>query len=138
MIKFIRMSESAIVPTRGSDGAAAYDLFANEEIEIPAGCRALVATGVSTEFDDSVGAKIFPRSGLSVRGIDIGAGVIDSDYRGEIKALLINNGSGSLFVNYGDRIAQIVFFPIITDAIEWCGTVSETERGAGGFGSTGT
>jgi dUTP pyrophosphatase len=137
MIKFIRMSDTAIVPTRGSDGAAGYDLSSNEEIEIPAGCRALVATGISTEYADNVGARIMARSGLSVRGVDIGAGLVDSDYRGEIKALLINNGSGSLFVRQGDRIAQIVFFPIITDAIEWHGTVSETERGADGFGSTG-
>ena len=137
MIKFIRMSKTAIVPTRGSDGAAGYDLHADEGIEIPAGCRALVVTGISTEYADSVGARIMARSGLSVRGIDIGAGLVDSDYRGEIKALLINNGSRSLFVNCGDRIAQIVFFPVLTNAIEWHGTVSETERGADGFGSTG-
>lgn len=137
MIKFIRMSETAIVPSRGSDGAAGYDLHSSGLIQIRPGCRALVDTGISTEYADSVGARIMPRSGLSVRGIDIGAGLVDSDYRGEIKVLLINNSRETIRVNRGDRIAQIVFFPVFTNAIEWHGTVSETGRGAYGFGSTG-
>jgi dUTP pyrophosphatase len=137
VIKFIKMSETAIVPTRGSDGAAGYDVYANCVIQIKAGCRGLVETGISTEFEDNVGARVIPRSGLSVRGVDVGAGLIDSDYRGEIKVLILNNSDFDLFIDPGDRIAQIVFFPVFTNAIEWRGTVSETERGAGGFGSTG-
>lgn len=137
MIKFIKMNKSANIPMRGSDGAAGYDLFAAEQIDIPSGTRALVKTGISTEFLDSIQANIRPRSGLSVRGIDVGAGLIDSDYRGEIKVLLINNSHELFRVNFYDRIAQIVFSPVLTCAVEWQGTVSETERGAGGFGSTG-
>jgi len=137
MIKFIKMNPSATLPRRGSDGAAGYDLYAAEQIEIPGGTRALVKTGISTEFLDSIQANIRPRSGLSVKGIDVGAGLIDSDYRGEIKALLINNSHELLRINVNDRIAQIVFSPVLTCAVEWHGTVSETDRGHGGFGSTG-
>jgi len=137
MIKFIKMSETAIVPTRASDGAAGYDLHADERVAIPIGCRLLVSTGVSTEFADSAGARIMDRSGMAVRGIEVRAGLIDSDYRGEIKILLVNNSDVDLFIDRGDRIAQIVFFPVLTCAIEWRGTVSETDRGASGFGSSG-
>lgn len=137
MIKFIKMHESATTPKRGSEGAAGYDLYSAEQIDIPSGTRALVKTGISTEFLDSIQANIRPRSGLSVKGIDVGAGLIDADYRGEIKVLLINNSHELLRINLNDRIAQIVFSPVLTCAIEWRGTVSETERGAGGFGSTG-
>ena len=137
MIKFIKMHDVAITPIRGSDGAAGFDLFASDDISIDCGSRGLVSTGISTEFADSVAARIMPRSGLSVKGIDIGAGLIDSDYRGEIKVLVINNSSERIHIERGVRVAQIVFFPVFTHSIEWQGTVSETERGAGGFGSTG-
>lgn len=138
MIKMYKMHDAAIIPTRGSDGAAGYDLYYfGPVVSIAAGDRKLMATGVCFEMSPDVVANIRPRSGLSVSGIDVGAGVVDSDYRGEIMVLLINNSRYERHFKAGDRIAQVLFQPVLTCAIEATGSISETERGAGGFGSTG-
>ena len=137
MIKLIAMTKTATIPTRATDGAAGYDLCADEQLSIAPGDRALVKTGISTEFADKVCGLIISRSGAAIRGIDVCGGLIDSDYRGEIKVILHNHGDLDLSIMPGDRIANLVFTPILTSAIEWSGTVSETERGADGFGSTG-
>ena len=138
MIKLYKITDSATFPTRGTEGAAGYDLYANDSMIIHAGRRALVGTGISSEFDDGIVGNIRPRSGLAVKsGIDTLAGVIDSDYRGEIKVLLINHGTGDFSVCRGDRIAQIVFGPCLHNVVEGAGMISETERGAEGFGHTG-
>lgn len=139
MIKVSKLFESAIIPTRGTEGAAGFDLYASHAITIPAGDRSLVDTGISMEIPPGMAGLIWPRSGMAVkRGIDTGAGVIDSDYRGEIKVLLFNHTPFNFKVEMGDRIAQIVFQSVYAgDLIEHNGGVSETDRGAGGFGSTG-
>ena len=132
-----KMHDAAIIPTRGSDGAAGYDLYAAWDVAIAPMERQLISTGICFEMSPDVVANIRPRSGLSVDGIDVGAGVVDSDYRGEVKVLLINNSNDAAYFNAGDRIAQVLFQPVLTCAIEASGSISETERGAGGFGSTG-
>ena len=97
----------------------------------------MINTGIGTEFSPGVVGIIKPRSGIAVKfGIDVLAGTIDSDYRGEIRVCLINHGDIEFNIHVGDRIAQILFMPIITETCEG-GYLSETERGIGGFGSTG-
>ena len=137
MIKFHKITDTSIIPKRGTDGAAGFDLHADGSYVVEAGDRAIINTGIVTEFADSIVGMIWPRSGLAAKnGIDTMAGVIDSDYRGEIKVVLINHGYSDFTINHGDRIAQILFQPVVTIASEG-GKLSETERGANGFGSTG-
>ncbi|VDD90649.1 unnamed protein product [Enterobius vermicularis] len=122
VLRVKRMNENATLPTYGSLHAAGADLYSSEEFAIPSGCYGRVA----------------PRSGLAAKHfIGVGAGVIDSDYRGEVKVLLFNFGEEDYQVRKGDRIAQL-----ICERYEGCQIVEEekltaTDRGAGGFGSTG-
>ena len=103
------LSAEAKLPTRGSDDAAGYDLYSCEKMILEPGTRKLVNTGISiTTPSTRMYARIAPCSGLSVKGLDIGAGVVDSDYRGPIKALLINNSNIPFQVNVGDRMAQLI------------------------------
>lgn len=138
MIKLSKTREDAIYPSRGSEGAAGWDLYAIEDAYIGPGERQLIDTGIASEFSDSIVGIIKPRSGLAYKyGIDVMAGVIDSDFRDSIKVLLINHGDQPFVVSPGDRIAQIVFTMVFHNVVEHDGQVSETERGTGGFGSTG-
>jgi dUTP pyrophosphatase len=139
MIKFMRMNKNAVIPKLAKEGDAGFDLSSMTECVLQSGARVVIKTGISVEIPPSARGEIWPRSGLAVNhGIGILGGMIDSGYRGELMACLINHGHEPLVINIGDRIAQIVFSPTITDADEWHGTVSETERGADGFGSTGS
>lgn len=138
MIKLSKVSDKSIFPTRGSEGAAGWDLYAAESAYLEPGERALIDTGIASEFSECVVGIIKPRSGIAFNnGIDVLAGVIDSDFRSTIKVLLINFGGNAFWVNEGDRIAQILFMPVIHDVVEHDGRVSETARGLGGFGSSG-
>lgn len=138
MIKLSKVSDKAIFPTRGSEGAAGWDLYSIEYAYIGPGERQLIDTGIASEFSEHVSGNIKPRSGLAYKcGIDVMAGVIDSDFRDSIKVLLINHGNEPFVVSPGDRIAQILFMPVIHDVVEHDGRVSETARGLGGFGSSG-
>ena len=125
-------------PTRGSDEAAGYDLYAAETITITKRTRSLVNTGVKMRVPHGTYGRIAPRSGLSLKGIDIGAGVIDRDYTGEIRVLLVNTSDFDLKVQIGDRIAQIVLERHANCDIEIVDSLATTSRGDGGFGSTGT
>lgn len=139
MIKLSKTREDAIYPSRGSEGAAGWDLYAIEDAYIGPGERQLIDTGISTEFSDSIVGKIKPRSGLAYKyGIDVMAGVIDSDFRDSIKVLLINHGNEPFVVSPGDRIAQIIFTMAFHNVVMHEGPVSETVRGTNGFGSTGS
>lgn len=130
-------------PQRATDGAAGYDLFAVEDYRLDSGERYAYRTGVAVEIPPGYVGIIKPRSGWAVKsGIDTLAGVIDSDFRGEIKVLLIcldrlDTLNGSFRVNKGDRIAQLLIVPCFTGAVEVVTELAGTERGAGGFGSTG-
>jgi dUTP pyrophosphatase len=134
-------SANAKVPTRGTPQAAGYDLYADQYFVVKARSQCLVSTGIKVSFPPCLYGRIAPRSGLALRhSIDVGAGVIDSDYRGEIKVLLFNHSNAVDFeVNHGDRIAQMILERIETPEVTQVESVSEEEstRGAMGFGSTG-
>lgn len=135
-----RLTPLAKLPYRGSEAAAGYDLHATSKHVIKPGERALVSTGLAVKFRLGRYARIAPRSGLSVKhGIHVGAGVVDADYRGEIKVLLYNLDTKSDFeVNVGDRIAQMIIEYCDTPEIEDVSELDDTARGSGGFGSTGS
>ena len=132
------------LPKRATEGSAGMDLQSASAapINILPGMQAIIPSGWSMAIPYSCVGLIWPRSGLAVKhGIDIQAGCIDSDFRGEIAVVLINHGSQPFRVNYGDRIAQLLVMPIAKEWVsEWCGDnwEQQTQRGAGGFGSTGT
>lgn len=139
---FLR-SATAKLPTRGSASAAGYDLYSSENSHVPAHGQGLIATDVSIVIPEGYYGRVAPRSGLAVKhGIHTGAGVIDSDYRGELKIVLFNFGSEDFIIKQGDRIAQLILEKITTPAItqlnekEWEEELN-TERGESGFGSTG-
>jgi dUTP pyrophosphatase len=133
-----RLVQHAIVPTRGSAHAVGYDLYSVEDCNIPHGGRLLVGTGVAVVLPMNVYGRVAPRSGLTVkRGIHVGAGVIDPDYTGEIKVALFNLGAASFEIKKGDRIAQLILERCETPYVREITEISETERGDGGFGSTG-
>lgn len=130
------LSPHAHTPTYGSAEAAGLDLCACTDAVIPTLGRALIPTGLAIELPRGTFGHILPRSGLAVKGIHVGAGVVDSDYRGEVKVLLFNFGE-PFEVRAGDRIAQLVVKPYERVTVAVSETLSATERGAGGFGSTG-
>ena len=138
-----KLNEKAVVPTYGSEFAAGADLYACEggEITIEAGETRLVHTGLAMEIPEGLVGLIYARSGLaSKRGLAPAnkVGVIDSDYRGEIMVALHNHGSEIQSVSAGDRVAQMVIAPFIKAEYTEADELSETVRGQGGFGSTGT
>ena len=134
-----KLSFDALLPTRGSIGAVGYDLYSNCDGVIPTSERMLVSTGISVVLPNGVYGRVAPRSGLAVKhGIQVGAGVIDPDYTGEVKVVLFNHGDKDFEVKRGERIAQLVLERCETPDVEEIGLLEETERGAGGFGSTGT
>ena len=127
----------AIIPTRGTDGAAGYDLYALEDTVINCFQFILVSTGVSMAIPAGHYGRIAPRSGLAVKhGVMVGAGVVDSDYRGEIKVALATL-NGVYEFKKGDRIAQIIIEPVVTPELVQVYSLDDSERGEGGFGSTG-
>lgn len=139
MIKVKRIREHALpLPGRASYGAAGFDLMTADGVTVYPSHRAIISTGFAWAIPDGYVGMIRPRSGLAVKhGIDALAGVIDSDYRGEVKAVLINHGERAVDFQQGDRIAQMVIQPVVT--LEACevAELADTERGGGGFGSTG-
>ena len=134
-----KLCYDAIVPTRGSDGAVGYDLYSSEDAIVPCQAgRALVGTGITNVLPPSVYGRVAPRSGLAVKHcINVGAGVIDPDYTGEIKVILFNHGEKDFEIKKGDRIAQLILERYETPPIEEINIVEDTDRGSGGFGSTG-
>lgn len=141
-VKIKKVSPEAILPEYATSGAAALDLryCGDEPITIFVGETRSVPTGLAIQTPCSVVAIVCARSGLAFkRGICLanGIGVIDSDYRGEICVGLQNRGSDSFTVNPGDRIAQLMFMPIFAAELIETDSLDETERGEGGFGSTG-
>ncbi|KAL2849148.1 dUTP diphosphatase [Aspergillus pseudoustus] len=134
-----KLTPSARAPTRGSAFAAGYDLYASKEIVIPAKGKALVDTGLAIAVPEGTYGRIAPRSGLASKHfIDTGAGVIDADYRGEVKVLLFNFSDVDFKVQEGDRVAQLVLERIYTPEVAVVEELAESVRGAGGFGSTGS
>ncbi|GAA5834244.1 hypothetical protein JCM11251_000580 [Rhodosporidiobolus azoricus] len=133
-----RLSEAAKLPIRGSALAAGYDISAAEDKVVPAQGKALISTGLAIAVPEGTYGRVAPRSGLASKHmIDTGAGVIDADYRGEVKVLLFNLSKEDFQVKSGDRIAQLILERIATPDVQEVASLSETQRGAGGFGSTG-
>jgi dUTP pyrophosphatase len=137
-LEFMRLHAGAKLPTRGSRYSAGLDLYAIESLAIPTRGRASVHTGLAVAVPHGFYGRVAPRSGLAVRhGLDVLAGVIDSDYRGEIICALINHGDEPLEIEAGMRVAQLIIESIATPEPTWSEDLSQTERGQGGFGSTG-
>ncbi len=142
-VKITKLRKSAILPKYATEGSAAADLCADLDVPLTLkpGERALVPTGLAIAPESSeVVSLIFSRSGMGAKsGISLAnsVGVIDADYRGELKVALINHGQADYTVNPGDRVAQLMFVPVLHAMFEETDCLDQTERGAGGFGSTG-
>ena len=133
-----RLNEHATLPARGSPLAAGYDLSSSEDVSIPKGTRGLVGTGIAFTVPHETYGRIAPRSGLAVKkGIQVGAGVIDRDYTGEVKVVLFNHGDEDFEIKKGDRIAQLIIEKIEMPEVKLVDELLDTQRGEGGFGSTG-
>lgn len=141
-IKVKKLRENAILPTYGSSSAAGADLYAclEEAVTIAPGKTAFIPTGLSMELPEGTAGLIYARSGLACkRGLAPAnkVGVIDSDYRGEFIVALHNHSSEAQTVTPGERVAQLVITPVFTPGFAEVSSLSDTDRGAGGFGSTG-
>ncbi|KAI3821054.1 hypothetical protein L1987_08610 [Smallanthus sonchifolius] len=138
IFKVKKLSEKAVLPSRGSSLAAGYDLSSAIETKVPSRGKALVATDLSIAVPEGTYARIAPRSGLAWKhSIDVGAGVVDADYRGPVGVILFNHSDTDFEVKVGDRIAQLIIEKIITPEVIEVDDLDSTVRGAGGFGSTG-
>jgi dUTP pyrophosphatase len=146
MFSFSRVHENAKLPIKGSPGSAGYDLYSAESSTLGPGKRKLICTGLKLESCQSdMYLRIAPRSSLAVKGIDVGAGVVDCDYVGKLKILIINASDTDYEVKAGDRIAQMI--PTLIKENSFCFIIGEEnstnseflveKRGEGGFGSTG-
>ena len=141
-VKIKYLSENAVCPEYSTDGSLGMDLSAalDKPLTIKAGERALIPLGFAIQIPEGWGAFVFPRSGLSFKkGITMAncVGVIDTDYTGEVKVSAINLSDKDYTINPGDRVAQLVFLPVEKARFIQAESLDDTERGAGGFGSTG-
>ena len=132
------LSDAATVPSRGTPGAAGYDLSSAESCVVPARGRALVKTDIAVAIPAGTYARVAPRSGLAFKhGIDVMAGVIDEDYRGAVGVILYNTSDVPFQISIGDRVAQLILEKIETPEVHVVDELDETDRGGAGFGSTG-
>ena len=141
-VKIKKLSENAIIPTYGSKYSAGADLYAclDSEVEILPGETYVVKTGIAMEIPEGYAGLIYARSGLATkRGLAPAnkTGVVDSDYRGEIMVALYNHSKEAQSIAPGERIAQLVITPFLTADFTEAEELTDTERGSGGFGSTG-
>lgn len=143
-VKIKKLYDNAVIPTEGSGKAAGHDLYAcldSDEVVIYPHTTLLVKTGIAMEIPDGYYGGVYARSGLSSKkGLRPGncVGVIDSDYRGEIKVPLHNDSDIVQSIKTGDRIAQLIIQPYLSVEFEEADELSGTERGSGGFGHSGT
>ena len=138
VLHFKRLDPQATLPTRGSQSSAGLDIYSLEAVTIGPGERSLARTGLSVAIPEGFYGRVAPRSGLAVKqGLDVLAGVIDSDYRGELLCLLYNTGDTTVMLPATTKICQLIIEQIATPEAAWSDVLSETARGAGGFGSTG-
>ena len=141
-IRVKKLSPKAILPTYGSSEAAGADLYAclEESVTIQPGETVFIPTGIALEVPKGCAGLVYARSSMGAkRGLAPAnkVGVIDSDYRGEITVALHNHGSQPQTVSHGDRIAQLLIVPVLAPPFEEAEALSDTDRGTGGFGSTG-
>ena len=134
----VKVEGGGALPEYASSGSAGADLRASAELLLPPGGRAVVPTDLRLEIPPGHVGLVWPRSGLAVRhGIDTLAGVIDSDYRGEVGVVLVNHGAEPFQVRRGDRVAQLLLQRVERAGFTRQERLEDSERGAGGFGSTG-
>ena len=139
-VRRLPSGEGLDLPRYATDGAAGMDVLSAEDVAIEPGARHAVATGLSVAIPPGYEIQVRPRSGLALKhGISVPntPGTIDSDYRGELKVILINHGAEPFAIARGDRIAQLVLAPVTRAAWDEVAELDDTARGAGGFGSTG-
>jgi deoxyuridine 5'-triphosphate nucleotidohydrolase len=137
-LNFKRLDPRATLPTRGSATSAVLDIYSIEDITIEPKQRVLARTGLAVAVPLGFYGRVAPRSGLAVKnGLDVLAGVIDSDYRGEVCCALLNTGDEAVTLPQASRLCQLIIEQIITPSPAWVEELEETSRGAGGFGSTG-
>lgn len=139
-IRRLPHGEGLALPAYATDGAAGMDVLAAEDVTLAPGARHAVATGFAVAIPEGFEIQVRPRSGLALKhGISLPntPGTIDSDYRGELKIIMVNLGDSDFAISRGDRIAQLVLAPVVL--VDWAEVeeLSETVRGEGGFGSTG-
>ena len=125
------------IPSKSDPGCAGYDICSGEFVFVPKNSRKLISTGLCVEIPSYYYLRVAPRSSMAVKGIDVGAGVIDSSYRGEVKILLINTTDEDYIINKGDKIAQLIMERCSNAKVVLTDTLTETERGLKGFGSSG-
>ena len=139
-IKFKKLDSNSIIPEYMSNFASGADIYASEELVIEPGAIKLVSTGFSMAIPEGFEGQIRPRSGLALKhGISVlnSPGTIDSDYRGEVKVILINMGKEAFTIKHGDRIAQLVITEVTRASFQTVDDLDETQRNNGGFGHTG-
>ena len=137
-LKVVRITMNATLPTRASVESAGLDLYSAYNYVIAPGTRRLVKTDLQIMLPSNTYGRIAPRSGLSLHcSIDIGAGVVDQDYRGNLGILLINNGKEHFEVRRGDRVAQLICEKIVYPVLLEVSDLNSTGRGCSGFGSSG-
>jgi len=139
-IKRLPHGEGLALPAYATPGAAGMDILAAEAVTLEPGSRHAVASGFAVAIPDGYEIQVRPRSGLALKhGISVPntPGTIDSDYRGELKVILINHGDAAFAIARGDRVAQLVLAPVTRAAWAEVDELDDTARGAGGFGSTG-
>lgn len=139
-LSFKRVHPDAVLPAYAHPSDAGMDIRSVEELTIPVGKRALVHTGLVVNLPPAYEAQVRPRSGLALKaGVTVlnTPGTIDAGYRGEIGVILINLGENDFEVKKGDRIAQLVIAPVTQPTVVEATEIDETDRGSGGFGSTG-
>ncbi|EPS71214.1 hypothetical protein M569_03547, partial [Genlisea aurea] len=133
-----KLSDKAILPSRGSQLSAGYDLSSATDMTVPARGKSLIPTDLSIAIPEGTYARVAPRSGLALKhSIDVGAGVVDADYRGPLGVILFNHSDSDFQVKAGDRIAQMIIEKIVTPEVTEVDDLDDTDRGAAGFGSTG-
>ncbi|XP_062585734.1 deoxyuridine 5'-triphosphate nucleotidohydrolase-like [Saccostrea cucullata] len=138
ILKFAKLSKNAFSPTRGSKLAAGYDLYSAYDYVIPAKGKVIAKTDIQIALPDGCYGRVAPRSGLAAKHfIDVGAGVIDQDYRGNVGVVMFNFADQDFEVKKGDRIAQLICERIYIPDLQECEKLDDTDRGEGGFGSTG-
>lgn len=136
-MQVILIDENAKEPKRGTSGAAGYDIYSIRKTVIKPNERVLIPTGIKIAFPDGCYGVLKSRSSMAMNNIDVKAGVIDCDYRGEVKVLLHNSGVHDYHINVGDRVCQMLIHKVIDCNVEVVTCLSATKRGEGGFGSTG-
>lgn len=138
VLRFKQLDPKATLPVRGSSFAAGLDICSVEDLVIEPYQRTTARTGLAVAIPHGFYGRVAPRSGLAAKhGLDVLAGVIDSDYRGELCCVLYNTGDAAINLPAGSKICQLIVEKIITPRAAWVNDLDETARGAGGFGSTG-